>query len=132
VGAVVAGLIVLCSFLTIIAFVFPAEETAPDPTVTTTDTVDPSPAPTRGSAEVTPRPVTMEDGLYHVGEDVPAGTYRMREAVTDDDWCYWRKSKDAEGSDIIDNDLAGSGRLQVTLKAGQWFETQRCGTWVRK
>jgi hypothetical protein len=77
-------------------------------------------------------PVTIEDGLYEVGPDIKPGTYRLSVPVTSADFCYWSKSTDAEGQDIIDNDLAGVGRLQVTLKKGQWFKTNRCGTWVRR
>lgn len=75
---------------------------------------------------------TIEDGLYEVGPDIKPGTYRMVAPVTAEDLCYWSKSTDAEGRDIIDNDLAGVGRLQVTLKKGQWFKTDRCGTWARR
>lgn len=150
VAAVIVGLMVLCGFMVLIgALAGPGTE--PDPAPTRTVTVRPtSPVPSQPSSSPTPgrttpapapstppptvpaEPVSLEDGIYHVGEDIDAGTYRLAEPITADDWCYWRKSKDAEGSDIIDNDLASAGRLQVTLKKGQWFETQRCGTWVRK
>lgn len=87
---------------------------------------------TEPPAPVKAPPATIEDGLYHVGEDIKPGTYRLAEPVDNSDFCYWGKFKDAEGENIIDNDLASTGRLQVTLKAGQWFETNRCGTWVKK
>lgn len=90
---------------------------------------EPTPAPPKPEPAAKP---TIEDGLYHVGEDVAPGTYRLAEPVTGADFCYWKKSKDAEGENIIDNDLASTGRLQVTIKRGQWFETSRCGTWVKK
>lgn len=100
------------------------EPTYASPTVQTTE---PTP-PTKKVAQA-PR---FGDGTYHVGEDIPAGTYRLEVAATKQDLCYWSKSRDAEGSDIISNDIGGVGRLQVTLKSGQWFESNRCGTWVRR
>lgn len=102
----------------------------PDPGVRPEST--PSPVPAPEPAPKRAAATTIDDGLYEVGSDVPAGTYRLAEPVKNSDLCYWRKSKDAEGVDIIDNDLAGVGRLQVTLKRGQWFESARCGTWVKK
>lgn len=70
------------------------------------------------------------DDLVHIGEDAPAGTYRAAEAV--DGNCYWMKSKDAEGADIIDNGIPAGGRPQVTLKDGQWFTSQGCPDWIKK
>lgn len=133
VTAVVLVLIIVCSFLTIITALSPEN---PAPTVTITEKAAPGStrsAPVSGRSTTPPAaPATIEDGLWHVGEDVDAGTYRLKNPVSEEDFCYWKKSRDAEGSDIIDNDFAGSGRLQVTLKKGQWFESDRCGSWVRK
>jgi hypothetical protein len=70
--------------------------------------------------------------LVHVGEDIPAGTYRVAEAIAGGELCYWMKSRDAEGADIIDNDIAQGGRPQVTLKKGQWFTSQGCPQWAVK
>lgn len=78
------------------------------------------------------------DTLVHVGEDVPAGTYRAvwdanaGEAFGLTGECYWKKSSDAEGQDIIANDIVTGGRPQVTLKKGQWFTSARCGEWLKK
>lgn len=70
------------------------------------------------------------DDIVHVGEDVPAGTYRTNDSVDSGD-CYWEKSSDAEGADIIDNDIVKAGRPQVTLKKGQWFKSQGCPDWYK-
>lgn len=110
----------------------------PEPTFTVPDpglqpTLDPEPIPEPvETTPAKPSKPTIEDGVYHVGEDIAPGTYRLAEPVSSSDLCYWRKSKDAEGSNIIDNDLGSTGRLQVTLKRGQWFEANRCGTWIKK
>lgn len=86
--------------------------------------------PDHTSTPAAAKPTIKGDDLVHVGEDVPAGTYRAVEAISGD--CYWKKSKDAEGSDIIDNDIPSGGRPQVTLKAGQWFTSDGCPDWVKK
>lgn len=85
-------------------------------------------------------PVTVKgklefgDGVYHVGAKaadggIPAGVYRLKTRVTKEDGCYWKKSSDPEGAKIIDNSFGSSGRLQVTLKKGVWFDSERCGIW---
>jgi hypothetical protein len=80
-----------------------------------------------------PAPVTIGgDDIVHVGEDIPAGTYRAATSVEPGSLCYWKKSSDAEGDNIIDNDIPTGGRPQVTLKSGQWFSTSNCPTWVKK
>lgn len=103
-------------------------------------TPSPSPFPTAHATTATKpkappaKPVTVAtidgDDLVHVGEDVPAGTYRAAEKITPG--CYWQKTTDAEGGHIIANDIPNGGRPQVTLKAGQWFSSQDCPTWVKK
>lgn len=102
--------------------------------IVTPTTIEP-PASTGGSkvqAESKPKVPSMSEGLYHIGEDAPAGTYRLAEPVARGDMCYWVKSNDAEGANIIDNSVDEAGRLQVTVKKGQWFNSERCGVWVRK
>jgi len=81
------------------------------------------------------KPTIAGDDLVHVGEDVPAGTYRAVERVTKDgpfEICYWSKTRDSEGSDIIDNGIPTGGRPQVTLKKGQWFKSQGCPMWAKR
>jgi len=85
-------------------------------------------APAKPAAK--PAPTIAGDDLVHVGEDVPAGTYRVATGV--DGQCYWKKTSDAEGSDIIANDIPSGGRPQVTLKNGQWFSSDGCPVWVKK
>lgn len=86
--------------------------------------------PDHASPAAGAKPTIKGDDLVHVGEDVPAGTYRVATAVGGD--CYWKKSKDAEGDDIIDNDIPAGGRPQVTLKSGQWFTSKDCPDWIKK
>jgi hypothetical protein len=86
---------------------------------TTKPTTDPSAA----SGQIT-------EGVWKVGTDITAGTYRTDTNVSGST-CYWQKSSDAEGTKILSNDLPTGGRPQVTLTKGQWFKTQGCGDWSR-
>lgn len=81
------------------------------------------------------KPTIAGDDVVHVGEDIPAGTYRAVERITKDgpfEICYWSKTRDSEGSDIIDNGIPTGGRPQVTLKKGQWFKSQGCPMWAKR
>lgn len=124
IAALIAA-VLFCFLGTIAAYV---TTTQPD-----VDSVTTAPAPIakpvgKQPAKAAARAIGGDD-LVHVGEDVPAGVYRAVTSV-DGDSCYWLKSKDAEGSNIIDNDLPSGGRPQVTLKNGQWFKSQGCPDWA--
>lgn len=72
---------------------------------------------------------TVDDGVWVVGDDMPAGTYKVTAAVSSR--CYWEISKTGGSGvmDIVANDLPGGGKPQVSLKRGQTFKTDNCGTW---
>lgn len=97
------------------------------------------PAPAKASAAAPAKPaapkvVTIEDGTWVVGEDVPAGTYKVTEPIADPGvgGCYWAITKSgSNGGDIIQNDIPAGGRPKVVLRKGQDFSTQRCGTWAK-
>ena len=73
---------------------------------------------------------TIDDGTWTVGIDFAAGKYRTTATVGSS--CYWGIYKSGtNGDEIIANDIPGGGRPTVTLKAGQDFKTQRCGTWEK-
>ncbi|GAA1026624.1 hypothetical protein GCM10009557_04990 [Virgisporangium ochraceum] len=102
-----------------------ASAAAPAP-VTSTVTV--TAAPPAGAAPPAAGGATIEEGTYSVGVDIQPGTYRAIGAGSD---CYWSITKSgSNGSDIIENHIGG-GNLTVTLKAGQDFTSQRCGTWSK-
>lgn len=74
---------------------------------------------------------SVDSGVWTVGSDIKAGTYRTKESVGSD--CYWAVLQTGtNGSDIVDNGIPGGGRPTVTVKKGQDFESQRCGTWVKQ
>ncbi|MCZ2857629.1 hypothetical protein [Blastococcus sp. VKM Ac-2987] len=70
-------------------------------------------------------------GTWTVGVDVEPGTYRTSEPVLGD--CYWGiYASGTNGSDIIENDIVQGGFPTVTLREGQDFENNRCGTFVKQ
>jgi hypothetical protein len=72
------------------------------------------------------------DDLVLVGDDVPAGTYRVVGRVVAEPWCYWGIYSDSQMQNIIANDIVTAGRPQVTLKKGQWFRSNGCPDWAKK
>ena len=141
-GAIIAG-IVAAVFLALCGFgvaTISAGGEPPTGSAIPSRSIDP---PSDGPVAATPRKspaaapaaaMIKGDDIVHVGEDVPAGTYRAVEPVGDGtfDFCSWLKSKDAEGSDLIDAGGGAGGRPQVTLKAGQWFRSIGCPDWRKK
>ncbi|MGF0116034.1 hypothetical protein ACQFYA_06850 [Promicromonospora sp. Marseille-Q5078] len=73
----------------------------------------------------------IDEGVWTVGTDIEAGTYRTTEPVSGD--CYWAiyRSGTNQGA-IVQNDIVTGGRPTVGLSDGQDFETNRCGTWDKQ
>lgn len=82
------------------------------------------------AAPVKAAPVTIGEGVWEVGSDVKAGKYKLLTSPQAGDNCYWEITRDDAGQDIVSNDLPTGGHPQVTLKKGQYFHTQDCGTWT--
>lgn len=73
----------------------------------------------------------IDEGVWTVGTDVAAGNYRTTEAVSGD--CYWAIYRSGTNQDdIVQNDIVTGGRPSVTVRDGQDFETNRCGTWDKQ
>lgn len=72
---------------------------------------------------------TIHEGNWAVGVDIQPGTYRTKDAVSGD--CYWEIDSDANGKNIVANDIVSGGRPTVTLSNGQYFTTKRCGDWAK-
>lgn len=87
-------------------------------------------APTKPPAAApAPAKVVIDDGTWTIGEDFPPGRYL---ATGTSSTCYWEIDKSGtNGDDVIKNGF-GPGNLRVTLKAGQDFRSQYCGTWVKQ
>ena len=71
------------------------------------------------------------DGIFAIGSDKAAGTYKTPGPAGGS--CYYAVLSSPNGSgidNIIDNNnISGPGI--VTLKAGQYFETNRCSDWTK-
>ena len=97
-----------------------AATTAPSsPAATTT-----APKPTK-PVKTTPPPVIIGDGIYRVGEDIPAGRYKVVERA--DSYCYWSRTRNG---DIIDNGLGG-GFPSFTTRKGEDVEISTCPEFKR-
>lgn len=67
----------------------------------------------------------LTDGVHVVGTDTAAGVYSTKD--TEDCYYAWKTGTGSDAS-IIDNNIV-NGPATVTLKAGDTFETNSCGTW---
>lgn len=90
---------------------------------TATETIDKADGMKADNAKRT----SASDGVWQVGKDIDAGTYRANNSVTDR--CYWEISV---GDDIVQNDIPGGGYPQVTVSDGQQFKLQNCGTFTKQ
>jgi hypothetical protein len=112
----------------------------PNTTVTATETVtaEPEPAPTAAKAPTTKNTTkpesksTMGEGTYEIGVDAKPGRYKTR-VPEDSPVCYWEKTKDDTGdfdSLIANAELEPGARASVTVKSGDFFHSEDCGTWT--
>jgi hypothetical protein len=103
----------------------------PAPTVTVTSQVEPAPAETV-KVTVTAKPKgpsgSIEDGIWLVGKDIKAGTYRTSEGG-----CYWARLSGLGGdfNDIIANGNTSGPTVVAIKKTDKAFESTSCGTWKR-
>lgn len=66
---------------------------------------------------------TLEEGMYRVGIDIPAGEYQL---TADEDKGYWCLYSDSTiPFDIDDNDNF-DGSTYVTVRDGQYLQVKRC------
>ena len=74
---------------------------------------------------------SIGQGTWTVGRDVEPGTYRAAQAVTRQ--CYWGiYVSGTNGDDIVENDVVDGGFPTVTLREGQDFKNNGCGTFVKQ
>ena len=69
--------------------------------------------------------VTVTDGTYRVGEDIPPGRYKVTERA--EDLCYWSVER---GGDIRENNLGG-GFPQFTTRKGDDVTVTGCPDFKR-
>jgi hypothetical protein len=112
-----------------------AAESVPATTVTVSGPVVTmtvaAPAPKAAAKPAPAAPATIEEGQWEVGVDVPAGVYKVTAAVDPGAQCYWKITQHGKPDNIINNDIVAGGKPTVTLKKGQDFTTQSCGTWAK-
>lgn len=77
------------------------------------------------SAEQTLESSTIPDGIWELGRDYEAGTYR----APGGGGCYWALLGSADTQDIINN--GGFGENQTITIDSPYFESQDCGEWVK-
>lgn len=98
-----------------------------------THAASPASTPPPVPQQVTP-PRGIGDGTFEVGADVPAGKYKTTGPDPDEliPNCYFARLHRNDGSlnDIIQNNNS-KGPVVVTLKVGEYFETQGCAEWVK-
>lgn len=93
-------------------------------------TGDPAPlpaAPAEASSDSVP------EGMYAVGSDIPAGTYRTAGADPSSPIpnCYWERLNSTSGEfDAIITNGNETGPKTVTLNAGEWFSSTGCQPWA--
>lgn len=70
---------------------------------------------------------SVSAGVWQVGKDIEAGTYRATSPVGDD--CYWEVKV---GDSIVQNDIPGGGYPEVTVTDGQQLKIYSCGTFAKQ
>jgi hypothetical protein len=74
----------------------------------------------------------IREGTFIVGKDIKAGTYKTDVPETSTG-CYWERAKDSTGngsSTIANDNLSAGAHGTVTIKNGETFKTDDCGTWT--
>jgi hypothetical protein len=64
--------------------------------------------------------------------DAKPGRYKTR-VPQDSPVCYWEKLKDDSGefdSVIANGEVNAGGRVSITVKRGEFFLSEDCGTWT--
>ena len=110
----------------------------PNATVTVTETPKAESAPSATKAPETKKATelnsksTMDEGTYEIGVDAKPGRYKTQ-VPESSPGCYWARMKDDSGglSSIIANDNVSPGALvSITVKQGEFFKSDGCGTWT--
>ncbi|MEB4211547.1 hypothetical protein [Mycobacterium sp. 94-17] len=103
------------------------------PTVTVTRDVTKVVTVTLPPPPFVPKVIIETDGMYRVGIDIEAGTYRSGGTSPDGESdCYWARLRSLKATDIITSDI-GTGSQVVTIQPGdKAFLTHSCQTWQKQ
>ncbi len=111
-----------CDLDTVKAEVSPFIST-PTPTAVVTETPEPT-------VTFTPEPEITEyvDGVYLVGTEIPAGTYRSPGGP----FCYWERLSGLSGefTDIIANEFREGNAIVEIQETDKAFKSTGCGSWT--
>ena len=79
--------------------------------------------------EIAAMSVITRDGLYLVGTDIVAGTYK---ADGDGSGCYWEITNDASGEfgSIAANHFGDALGQRIQVRDGQYVAVSDCGDWT--
>lgn len=84
------------------------------------------------SASGAKKPVSISDGTWEVGVDVPAGKFKTDGAEKRDIlMCYWEVRAKSEQGDFVAQGVITKVNApgRVTLSKGQFFTTSGCADW---
>lgn len=108
------------------------EKPEPAPTVTVTAKPKKEKEPKEKPAEESTEEIS--DGIYQVGDEVEPGRYRTTVPGGLFALCSYQRLKDDSGDSgsVITYKLANEGeKVSVTIKDGEFFSTDGCGTWKK-
>ncbi len=79
--------------------------------------------------EIAAMSVIARDGLYLVGTDIVAGTYK---ADGDGTGCYWEITSDASGEfgSLVSNHFGDALGQRIQVRDGQYVSVSDCGEWA--
>jgi len=84
------------------------------------------------SSSSTPVPIDNHphfgDGMFQVGKDIQAGTYRTRVGSTG---CYYARLRGFDTQEIISNDNTDAPAVITIAATDKAFESKNCGTWTK-
>jgi hypothetical protein len=135
------AIVVICSCLAVVGAMAGDDESdeglravsTPNATATHAAPVSKAPAPKAKTAPAKPKPVTIGEGEWLVGEDVPAGRYRTpgaKDGILV--YCSWLVTSEGGDGELLDAGSVSSTTApgRATLKAGQEFQTSGCEPWA--
>ena len=84
---------------------------------------------TQDLSAVTTSRTSFSDGMFIVGTDIEAGTYKS----TGDSFCYYSRLSGFSGElkDIISNENTSSPAIVTISASDKGFKSVRCGTWTK-
>lgn len=85
---------------------------------------------TKNLSQITKSKTSFGDGIYIVGTDITAGTYKNKGS----EGCYYARLKGFGGtvSNIIANNNVDAAAIVTISKSDKGFQSSGCGTWTKQ